>query len=420
MWFGQPCLIFAVIFVEARVIDRRQDDLQSLIKQLEDDVDELISHQKEIKNSEDQSNPAGEVEINLARHIKTDILEPNGHKRDVGKGNVKRWPSVNGVANIPYVFHSTITSTKRTKIIQAINYMNSLTPVIQWIQRTNEADFISFQSPENAGCASYLGKIGGTQEIYIGDECDSQGVTAHEMMHALGFYHEQSRPDRDEYVEILQDNIAPDFIRNFDKMTWNDVVQMNSPYDYGSVMHYKLNEFSKDGKLPTLKLKKFYNGNVGQRIGLSLEDVSQLKKYYGHPTTTLPETEPNTPFPETEATTPLPETEATTPLPETEATTPFPETEATTPFPETEATTPLPETEATTPLPETEPTTTLSVTYHQTTRSRKTGKKTGKNGSKSKKKSHGKKDDKLQKLLNDVLTKFQSLTRSLDTTGYLL
>ena len=57
-------------------------------------------------------------------------------------------------------------------------------------------------------CYSYVGLIGGkSQDISIGSGCVHKGIILHELMHALGFYHEQSRYDRDQYVSIDYSNI---------------------------------------------------------------------------------------------------------------------------------------------------------------------------------------------------------------------
>ena len=63
----------------------------------------------------------------------------------------------------------------------------------------------------------------------------------HEAMHALGFLHEQSRPDRDEYVEI-----HPNLTENTDyaKLTPVSWLNTSSPYDFDSIMHYSSNQMT--------------------------------------------------------------------------------------------------------------------------------------------------------------------------------
>ena len=60
----------------------------------------------------------------------------------------------------------------------------------------------------------------------------------HELGHAIGMYHEQARPDRDEFIDIQYQNIAPPVKFNFDKIAARDVFNYSVPYDYLSIMHY--------------------------------------------------------------------------------------------------------------------------------------------------------------------------------------
>ena len=60
----------------------------------------------------------------------------------------------------------------------------------------------------------------------------------HEFGHAIGFHHEQTRPDRDNYIKVNNDNIESGLAYNFDKYKWGYVKNYGIRYDYWSIMHY--------------------------------------------------------------------------------------------------------------------------------------------------------------------------------------
>lgn len=58
------------------------------------------------------------------------------------------------------------------------------------------------------GCCSFVGKRGqGPQAISIGKNCDKFGIVVHELGHVVGFWHEHTRPDRENHVVINKVNI---------------------------------------------------------------------------------------------------------------------------------------------------------------------------------------------------------------------
>ena len=73
------------------------------------------------------------------------------------------------------------------------------------------------------------------------------GTIAHEVGHAIGFWHEQSRPDRDDFIRIHRENVTDGKFYNFQPRTWGEIITLDIPYDLGSDMHYG-SKVSKHGK----------------------------------------------------------------------------------------------------------------------------------------------------------------------------
>nr|XP_027211548.1 tolloid-like protein 2 [Penaeus vannamei] len=126
----------------------------------------------------------------------------------------------------------------------------------QFVERTHEVDYIKIVYDRDK-CYSHIGRVGGPQPVSLGFFCVrwwDQGTIYHELLHSLGFFHEHNRPDRDNYVEILWDNISSGQDKNFRKRSYSTVELVDLPYDFDSVMHYNPYAFSKWYFLaPTIK-----------------------------------------------------------------------------------------------------------------------------------------------------------------------
>lgn len=102
----------------------------------------------------------------------------------------------------------------------------------------------------------------------------------HELGHNIGLYHEQSRTDRDSYVNILEENIQAGALENFKSYNSSLINSHERPYDYDSIMHYENEAFAKAPGLKTIIAKDDPNRVLGQRVGLSDEDVLQVERLY--------------------------------------------------------------------------------------------------------------------------------------------
>lgn len=183
------------------------------------------------------------------------------------------WPN----GRIPYVLDSGFSDRQRQVILQAIDHWNTRTP-IRLYERASETNYVRFSTSNNPiACSSNVGMIGGMQRISLPEGC-GVGATIHEIGHAVGLWHEQSRNDRNRYLTVLYENIDKPNGAQFDQ-TFDDGIDAG-PYDLGSIMHYGAFDFSKDGLQPAMETVPA-GIPMGQRTGLSSGDIDAVRRLYG-------------------------------------------------------------------------------------------------------------------------------------------
>lgn len=211
-------------------------------------------------------------EVDRIARTREEMVGPAGQRRGVViDGSSRRWAG--GV--VPYVIDSSLPSQYR--VTDAIAHIEANTVGVDFVPRTTQTDYVRIVS--SGGCSSYVGRQGGQQYLYLGSGC-STGNTIHELLHALGMYHEQSRCDRDTYVTIHWGNIQSGYSGNFNKQCTGATDVLG--YDEGSIMHYGPYAFSANGQ-KTITSNRGLEHLMGQRSGMSTTDVGTVDWMYPRP-----------------------------------------------------------------------------------------------------------------------------------------
>jgi hypothetical protein len=112
---------------------------------------------------------------------------------------------------IPMCIHTPIAANEVSIIIGGLTELQEKT-CVDFYKYTEaqlvKYDYVFISKNADMGCWSWIGRThSGKQELKLPDGCVWHRIVMHEMMHALGFYHQHSTPDRDDYVNIYWENI---------------------------------------------------------------------------------------------------------------------------------------------------------------------------------------------------------------------
>ncbi|XGW31065.1 hypothetical protein V3C99_009768 [Haemonchus contortus] len=173
-----------------------------------------------------------------------------------------------------YYFDSSVEEDAQKIVEKVLGYISART-CIDFYEDPSATNRIRVS--KGSGCSSPIGMKESEQKLSLNGYCYKIGAVVHEFMHALGIRHMQMRDDRDRYIRVDLSSVAEKREHNYRKLDRTEVINY-TPYDYGSVMHYRANSFAESGN-SLVPLRKRYLRTIGSPFP-SFYDIVMINTHY--------------------------------------------------------------------------------------------------------------------------------------------
>lgn len=218
----------------------------------------------------------GDLIVGESRYLK----EYESGEKTVKVPKPQIWPD----AIVPYKVGPKITEDQKLSIKLIANSLRDQNIVeLRPYDPKKDKAYVYFKQG-SSNCYAQVGYTGGVTQVALNEKCGEKEIF-HEIFHVIGFFHEQNRYDRDDFVKILWENIDekhwPQF-EKFSKDSFPEIFQdpKKIPFTYQTLMLYGPSVFSNNGDYSIVDI---YGEAYDSNFFPTDEDYRRARLLYGKP-----------------------------------------------------------------------------------------------------------------------------------------